>query len=382
MLFDDGLKQKVVICGAGKVGSAIILQLGKIVQWDPDKWDISIIDFGRFNKKNTYVFRGLGDVGGQFKVNAWHRIIRKLFGFKTASAFKCIKAAGASLPGIFKDANIVFVCFNSIQDGILISEFSRNTCEIKLSMEIFKEKIFYNMVEVIQPGYTLNSINFSARDLTDSVKEGCFNKLKHHNHNLDVSAYPLFDLGAAIALQICFNQNINKLAPYYSVRIIQEKIINALGAKGAEPSFRRATEIKFNYDFSLVELFRVIAKNIRHDPNNIILEFCVPLVVRRCCANSSHPIYCGFERQPISDFCKCGSKSNCIKSNTKVNLKDIHDFSLKSLRELYAPAGMPIECYTNDNEKYQFDLIFVPRDVPSLLSDDSKNIKYRLKIWR
>jgi molybdopterin/thiamine biosynthesis adenylyltransferase len=356
---------KVVFVGAGNVGLPAILSLALIMrQNNKMRCRAFIVDFDRVEKKD--VNKGYyPSLVGQYKAEAAAGLIRMLYGFEAAHNFQAAVAAAESLPGLLRDADVVFNGTDSKLCAAYVSEQARNTLEIRMSTGIFGEKAIHT-IEVLPEGFTLGEDSYDTAAWADSARHRCEFGTPQNTHAGVAQAFGA--VTGSLAVHLMLSRNQEKENRPYVIQASGEKITQSFRSKTIKRQVTVREEIPFSYHNSLLMLYQEVAKNFGFQPADILLGFPTPIVVRRCAESPEHGIYWGFERQPAFGNCHvCGAHTYCFSSPREVCLEDVTPIASKSLKELNTPAGLAFTAWSKCGKRAQFNLPFDFKDIPQLI---------------
>jgi hypothetical protein len=357
--------QKIVFVGAGNVGLPAIQCLALVMlQEEQRRRRAYIVDYDRVAEKDI----GKGyypSLIGEFKSEAAASMVKMMYGPDTALGFHPLIAAAESIPGLFREADVVFNATDSKLGAAYVSEQARNTLEIRMSTGIFGKTAAHS-VEVFPKGFTIGDL-YDTAAWADTTRQQC--KLGTPVNSFAGVAQPFGGVAGSLAVHLMLSRADEKEDRPYVIQIFGEHISQSFRLESAQGQMTYSKEIPFSYNENLLGLFQKAANLIESRPDNILLEFPTPFVIRQCAKSSDHAIYWGFERQPSTGSCHvCGANSHCFSSPREVCLDDVSPISQKSLRELNTPAGLPLTAWSRNGKNTQFHLPFNFDDIPRLMN--------------
>jgi molybdopterin/thiamine biosynthesis adenylyltransferase len=358
----------IVVVGAGNVGLATILNLALILQQTGnDRWRIHIVDFDRVEKRD--IRKGyFPSLVGEYKAGAAVNQVRTLYGFEIARHFNPLAAAVQSLPGLLREADVVFNGTDSKLSAAYVSEQARNQLEIRMSTGIFGDQAVHS-VEVLPPGFTLGEDSYDAAAWADTSRRQCLVDIPQ-NASAGV-AQPFGAVTGSIGANVMLARKRNEIQRPYIIQVIGERITQSYGSGGANAQCKISRELPVGYDEKLISLFQKTAQVLGTKPADILLAFPTPVVMRQCLESSEHGIYRGFELQPATGKCNvCGAGAFCLSSPREICLDDVAAIANKGLNELNTPAGIGFTAWSKSGQSTHFHLPFHFNDVPQLIDDE------------
>jgi predicted ThiF/HesA family dinucleotide-utilizing enzyme len=352
----------IVFVGAGNVGLHAVMTLALVQRNQRVPRTIYVVDFDRVEE--TAVNKGYPSrLTGRYKAEAAVEMVREAYGLRTSAAFHPIVAAAQSVPGLIREAGVVFNGTDSTIDAAYVSEEARNAWEARLSTGIFGERAVHT-VEVQPPGYTLGEVSYDSAAWSDAARHQC--QFGTPENTAAGIPQPFGALTGALAVQVFLSRRRENREIPFLIRMTGEEIVQSYGPRDSQGFIRLSREIPFSYDQSLSHLWRDAAGRLGLAPEDICLGFPIPLVTRQC-AHGEHGQYQGFERFPVRGRCPaCGEKTYCLQAPREVSFEEIAPLAHRSLLELHSPAGMGFAAWTRDGTRVLFHLPFRQEDIPEL----------------
>lgn len=357
--------QRIVFVGAGNVGLPAIQSFALVMQQEAQTcWQAYIVDYDRVEEKD--IRKGYcPSLIGRYKSEAASSMLKTVYGPETALCFHPITAAAESLPGLIREADVVFNGTDSKLGAAYVSEQARNTLEIRMSTGMFGNTAAHS-VEVFPKGFTIGDL-YDTAAWADATRQQC--RLGTPLNAFAGVAQPFGAVTGSLAVHLMLSGAQGNEKRPYVVQIFGKRISQSFRLKSARCQMMSSKEIPFSYTENLLGLFQKTGHLIESQPDDILLEFPTPFVMRHCAKYSDHATYWGFERQPPTGSCHvCGANSLCFRSPREICLDDVSPISQKSLRELNAPAGLPLTAWNRNGKNAQFHLPFNFDDIPRLIN--------------
>ena len=342
-------ESSVAIVGLGNVGywCAIHWILAAVQSLGQTPWFLTLIDFDIVDDRA--VTKGYPpDLIGQTKPTALYEVIIRLFGPMVAKRVHPIVAAAEAVPGRIAACETIFICVDAYGPAAFVSRLAAPHWQCRLSTASEAHTLATHNLEVF-PAHTatLEMAYDTAAWATAGLHKACLTGVPLNPMN--GVAFPLGTVTSALAIQAWLNREQEKRP--YRLTGLGTQVSRADWGGDIRPA---PLEIWLSHDATatLTTIWQQIADDLGVAESDLIIDFELPWVVRRCRCGTK----IGFEQYPIRAECPvCQENRLLLASSRLISYQQVATFGNPSLQALSTPIGVGLvaESRNGDQRRYR-----------------------------